>query len=111
MVEEKVRRCADFELGKWVPMGDRQHWMFPPPPAPGIDRDYDALIRVHREAEDADDCTESSLPLRFYCSRATTLPRQRNTKRSLTLGRTSRLDPRPKLPFLRSSATISRIAG
>jgi hypothetical protein len=55
MVEEKLRRRAGFQLGKWVPMGDRQHWMFPPPPAPGIDRDYDALIRVHRESEDADD--------------------------------------------------------
>jgi hypothetical protein len=36
-------------------MGDRQQWMFPLPPAPGVDPDYDALIRVHRESEDADD--------------------------------------------------------
>ena len=55
MVEEKVRRRADFQLGKPVRMGDRQQWMFPPPPAPGIDREYDALIRVHHESEDADD--------------------------------------------------------
>ena len=55
MVEEKVRRRAGFQMGRWVQMGDRQHWMFPPPPAPGIDDDYDALIRVHRESEDADD--------------------------------------------------------
>jgi hypothetical protein len=55
MVGEKVRRRAGFQLGKWVRMGDRQHWMFPPPPAPGIDREYDALIRVHHESDDADD--------------------------------------------------------
>jgi len=36
-------------------MGNRQQWMFPPPPAPGLDPDYDALIRIHRESEDADD--------------------------------------------------------
>ena len=61
MVEEKVRRREGFELGKWVPMGDRQHWMFPPPPAPGIDRDYDALIRVHHESEDTDDARRIEL--------------------------------------------------
>jgi len=55
MVEEKVRRRADFQLGRWVRMGDRQQWMFPPPPAPGLDPEYDALIRIHRESEDADD--------------------------------------------------------
>jgi len=36
-------------------MGDRQQWMFPPPPARGLDPDYDAIIRIHRESEDADD--------------------------------------------------------
>jgi len=36
-------------------MGDRQRWMFPPPPAPGSDPEYDALIRAHHEAEDAND--------------------------------------------------------
>ncbi len=55
MVEEKVRRRAGFQSGRWVRMGDRQPWMFPPPPAPGNDRDYDALIKAHRESEDADD--------------------------------------------------------
>jgi hypothetical protein len=55
MVEKEVQRRAAFPSGRWVRMGDRQHWMFPPPPAPGIDREYDALIRVHHEAEDADD--------------------------------------------------------
>lgn len=55
MVDENVRRRAGFQAGRWVRMGDRQHWMFPPPPAPGIDGEYDALIRVHHEAEDADD--------------------------------------------------------
>jgi hypothetical protein len=55
MVEEKVRRREGFETGRWVRMGDHQHWMFPPPPAPGNDCEYDALIQVHHEAEDADD--------------------------------------------------------
>ena len=55
MVEEKVRRRAGFQSGRWVRMGDRQQWMFPPPPAPGIDPEYDALSRIHQESEDADD--------------------------------------------------------
>ena len=55
MVEEKVRRRLGFQLGRWVRMGDRQDWMFPPPPVPGIHHEYDELIRVHRESEDADD--------------------------------------------------------
>jgi hypothetical protein len=55
MVEEKVRRRVGFQSGRWVRMGDQRPWMFPPPPAPGIDHDYDALSRVHRESEDADD--------------------------------------------------------
>src|ERR1700678_3498358 len=55
MVEEKVRRRAGFQSGRWVRMGDRQQWMFPPPPAPGIDPEYDALTRIHQEPEDADD--------------------------------------------------------
>jgi hypothetical protein len=55
MVEERVRRRAGFQLGRWVRMGDRQPWMFPPTPAPGVDRNYDALIRAHHESEDADD--------------------------------------------------------
>ena len=55
MVEEKVRRRAGFQSGKWVRMGDRQQWMFPPPPAPGIDPEYDALSRILQESEDADD--------------------------------------------------------
>jgi hypothetical protein len=55
MVKEKVRRRVGFQLGRWVRMGDQQHWMFPPPPAPGIDHEYDELIRVHHESEDADD--------------------------------------------------------
>jgi hypothetical protein len=55
MVEEKVRRRTGFQLGSPVRMGDRQHWMFPPPPAPGVDTEYDALVRVHAESEDADD--------------------------------------------------------
>ncbi len=55
MVEEKLRRRAGFQLGRWVRMGDRQQWMFPPPPAPGLDPDYDAMIRIHGESEDADD--------------------------------------------------------
>ena len=55
MVEEKVRRRAGFQSGRWVRMGDRQQWMFPPPPAPGIDPEYDALSRILQESEDADD--------------------------------------------------------
>jgi hypothetical protein len=55
MVEEKVRRRAGFQVGRQVRMGDRQHWMFPTPPAPGIDPEYDGLVRVHDESEDADD--------------------------------------------------------
>jgi hypothetical protein len=55
MVVEKVRRRAGFQSGRWVRMGDRQQWMFPPPPAPGIDPEYDALSRIHQESEDADD--------------------------------------------------------
>jgi hypothetical protein len=55
MVEEKVRRRVEFQSGRWVQMGDQQPWMFPPPPAPGIDRDYDAMTRILRESEDADD--------------------------------------------------------
>jgi hypothetical protein len=55
MVEEKVRRRAGFQSGRWVRMGDRQQWMFPPPPTPGIDPEYDALTRIHQESEDADD--------------------------------------------------------
>jgi hypothetical protein len=55
MVEEKVRRRTGFQVGRQVRMGDRQNWMFPPPPAPGVDPEYDALVRVHAESEDADD--------------------------------------------------------
>jgi hypothetical protein len=55
MFEEKVRRRAGFQSGRWVQMGDRQRWMFPPPPASGIDPEYDALARIHQEPEDADD--------------------------------------------------------
>jgi hypothetical protein len=55
MVEEKVRRRAGFQSGRLVRMGDRQQWMFTPPPAPGIDHEYDALSRIHQESEDADD--------------------------------------------------------
>jgi hypothetical protein len=55
MVEEKVRRRAGFQVGRQVRMGDRQHWMFPPPPAPGIDPEYDGLVRIHDESEDAID--------------------------------------------------------
>ena len=55
MVEEKVRRREGFQSGRLVRMGDRQQWMFPPPPAPGIDPEYDALSRILQESEDADD--------------------------------------------------------
>ena len=55
MVEERVRRRAGFQSGRWVRMGDQQPWMFPPPPSPGVDRAYDALIEARHESEDADD--------------------------------------------------------
>jgi hypothetical protein len=55
MVEEKFRRRAGFQSGRCVRMGDRQQWMFPPPPAPRIDPEYDALARIHQQSEDADD--------------------------------------------------------
>ena len=55
MVAEQIRRRAGFQLGRAIRMGDRQEWMFPPAPAPGIDPDYDGLLRIHRESEDGDD--------------------------------------------------------
>jgi hypothetical protein len=63
MVSEKVRRRAGFQMGRLVRMGDRQHWMFPPPPAPGSDPDYDGLIRVHHESEDGRDEREIELAM------------------------------------------------
>jgi hypothetical protein len=36
-------------------MADRQNWMFPHPPAAGIDREFDAMMRIHHESEDRDD--------------------------------------------------------
>jgi hypothetical protein len=44
-------------------MGDGQRWMFPHPPAPGTDREYDALVRCLLEAEDADDARSIELAL------------------------------------------------
>jgi hypothetical protein len=55
MVAEKVRRRAGFQSGRSIRMGDRQHWMFPPPPASGLDPEYDGLLRIHGESEDGDD--------------------------------------------------------
>lgn len=63
MVDEKVRRRAGFQSGRWVRMGDRQHWMFPPPPAPEIDPDYDAMLRIHMESEDPNDEREIELAM------------------------------------------------
>ncbi len=63
MIEQKVRRRRDFQHGKWVRMGDGQRWMFPRPPAPGTDREYDALIRCLLEAEDADEARRFELAL------------------------------------------------
>ena len=63
MADEKARRRAEFQEGTWVRMGDGQDWMFPRPPAPGCDREYDDLIRCHHEAEDADDALVIELAL------------------------------------------------
>jgi len=63
MVEEGIRRRQGFHAGNWVRMGDGQRWMFPHPPAPGTDREYDALIRCLLEAEDADEARRIELAL------------------------------------------------
>ena len=56
MVEEKVRKGAGFQSGRWVRMGDQQPWMFPPPP---LRREsivpMTRSIRAHHESEDAED--------------------------------------------------------
>ena len=63
MVEEKVRRRMGFQAGRWVRMADGQEWMFPDPPVPGIDPDYDDLIRCRLESEDADEDLRIELAL------------------------------------------------
>jgi len=63
MVEQETRRRGDFQPGNWVRMGDGQQWMFPDPPAPGADHEYDALIRCLLEAEDADEARRIELAL------------------------------------------------
>jgi len=44
-------------------MGDGQSWLFPHPPAPGTDREYDGLIRCLLEAEDAAEARRIELAL------------------------------------------------
>jgi hypothetical protein len=63
MIEHKLRRHRDFQSGRWVRMGDGQTWLFPHPPSPGTDREYDALIRCLLEAEDADEARRFELAL------------------------------------------------
>jgi hypothetical protein len=63
MVEEEARRRVQFEEGMWVRMGDGQAWMFPHPPAPGVDREYDDLVRCRHESEDANEALRAELAL------------------------------------------------
>jgi hypothetical protein len=63
MLEQKLRRRSDFRAGTWVVMGDGQRWMFPHPPLPGTDRQYDALVQSLREAEDREDARSIELAL------------------------------------------------
>jgi hypothetical protein len=55
MVQESARRRSGFQSGTWVRMGDGQNWMFPAPPEPGIDWEYDALVQSLLEPEDEHD--------------------------------------------------------
>jgi hypothetical protein len=47
-------------------MGDGQEWLFPPPPAPGVDRDYDATVRCLEQAEDHADSLRIELALAIH---------------------------------------------
>lgn len=62
-MEQKLRRRNGFQAGVWVLMGDRQRWMFPPPPLAGTDHEYDALLRCLLEAEDRDEAHSIELAL------------------------------------------------
>jgi hypothetical protein len=63
MLELKEMKTRDLRPGTWVRMGDGQPWMFPHPPAPGTDAEYEALIRCLLEAEDEDETRRIELAL------------------------------------------------
>jgi hypothetical protein len=63
MVAEDARRRSGFEGGAWIEMADGQKWLFPHPPAPGVDAQYDALVQGLLEAEDRNEARRFELSM------------------------------------------------
>jgi hypothetical protein len=63
MLEQNLRRLSGFQSGVWVVMGDGQRWMFPHPPTPGTDHEYDALLRCLLQSEDLEEAWRIELAL------------------------------------------------
>lgn len=63
MLGETALRLPGFREGTRIRMSDGQDWSFPNPPEPGLDREFDGLIRAHLEAEDWDEALRIELAI------------------------------------------------
>jgi hypothetical protein len=66
MADEKALRRPTFVEGRRVVLADGQSWSLPTHRADRADPEYDAILRMVREAEDASDRLRSELALTIF---------------------------------------------